>query len=143
MAEAIILTKRCCYCKETKEASCFYKQSRRKDGLQDECKSCERDRRHSPHTRAKRNAAALRYQKTGNGKEIMKRTYQRSVIIGAVAARQAVFIAVAKGKLPRISTQKCSQCQGKAQHYHHHQGYSKENHLAVLPVCAVCHKKLG
>ena len=34
------LTKQCSKCKQTKEASCFYKHSSKKDGLRPQCKQC-------------------------------------------------------------------------------------------------------
>ena len=46
------LTKQCSTCKKTKDVSCFYKNSSRKDGLHGQCKECmsERDKKY----RAKR-----------------------------------------------------------------------------------------
>ena len=36
-----MLTKQCSTCKKTKDASCFYKDSRKKDGLDTRCKPCK------------------------------------------------------------------------------------------------------
>jgi hypothetical protein len=56
-------------------------------------------------------------------------------------AHKAVEVAVRKGKLPKIDTQTCKQCDSVANHYHHYKGYDKKYWLDVVPLCARCHGK--
>lgn len=55
-------------------------------------------------------------------------------------AQRAVNLAVRRGEMPHIKTQKCSQCEKQARHYHHDKGYDIEHWLDVIPVCARCHR---
>jgi len=55
-------------------------------------------------------------------------------------AYNMVSVAVRKGDLPHISTQKCVDCGAKAQHYDH-RDYSKP--LDVEPTCQKCNIKRG
>jgi len=58
-------------------------------------------------------------------------------------ARYAVAQAVVSGKLFPPQIYVCVKCQKTpAQHYHHYLGYSKHNHLDVIPICAKCHKSV-
>ena len=52
-------------------------------------------------------------------------------------ARDRVQSDVRKGILPRIGTQKCKNCGGKAGVYHHHKGYFEEGY-DVIPLCHSC-----
>jgi hypothetical protein len=54
-------------------------------------------------------------------------------------AHTTVNRAVRRGLLPKASTQVCSVCGGKADHWHHHVGYEREHWLDVVAVCAPCH----
>jgi hypothetical protein len=56
-------------------------------------------------------------------------------------AQTAVQLAVKRGDLPRIRSQRCVGCGGTAVSYHHHKGYSKANWLNVVPLCGICHGK--
>lgn len=58
------------------------------------------------------------------------------------AARQAVRNAAARGGLPPVRSLPCVHCQGPAQQYHHHRGYSPEHWLDVLPICRLCHRRI-
>ena len=49
------LTKQCSKCKQTKEASCFHKDSRAKDGLQSRCKPCKSEYNKKHHEKRKKN----------------------------------------------------------------------------------------
>ncbi len=54
-------------------------------------------------------------------------------------ARNAVCNAVRDGRLPKASTQNCYRCGKPANQWHHHNGYSEEHKLDVVPVCRLCH----
>lgn len=56
-----------------------------------------------------------------------------------INAQSAVKLAVEKGKLPHVSTLSCVKCGNQAVHYHHHNGYTQQSKLDVIPVCAKCH----
>ncbi len=49
------LTKQCSTCKRTKEASCFHKNSSKKDGLQSRCKECKSEWNKKRHEKRKKN----------------------------------------------------------------------------------------
>lgn len=55
------------------------------------------------------------------------------------AARNAVRVAKASGRLAMPSTLRCAACGKQARDYHHHKGYAQEFHLEVIPLCRPCH----
>ena len=55
-------------------------------------------------------------------------------------ARNKVNRAVAKGIIPKASSQTCAHCGNPAKDYHHHNGYEESNWLDVVPLCKACHK---
>lgn len=85
-----------------------------------------------------------RYRQTERGKakarENHRRYYQRHP--EKERARARVNKLVSQGKIPRVNTLQCSQCEERAQQYHHHRGYEREFWLDVIPVCRECHIKL-
>ena len=54
-------------------------------------------------------------------------------------AHQAVYIAVKRNHLKKISSVACQTCGLTAKAYHHYAGYSKEHRLDVEPLCQECH----
>lgn len=54
-------------------------------------------------------------------------------------ARAAVNNAVRAGRLPRVRTQQCVDCNMMAEDYDHEFGYEEENWLCVTPRCRDCH----
>lgn len=57
------------------------------------------------------------------------------------AARVKVKTEVQAGRLPKVSTLRCSACNWKqAKVYHHHLGYAPEHQLDVVPLCHPCHE---
>jgi len=57
-------------------------------------------------------------------------------------ATRSVNINVVAGKLPHISTLKCTDCGNQARHYHHNISYREEHWLCVIPLCVSCHNSL-
>ena len=55
-------------------------------------------------------------------------------------ARNAVNNAVARNKIPKVTSCICQSCGSKAENYHHHKGYDIEHWLDVVPLCRKCHK---
>ena len=64
-----------------------------------------------------------------------------------VQARQRINVEVRTGRRPHPNTLPCVDCghvwsKGERRHeYDHHLGYAPEHHLAVEPVCTLCHAK--
>lgn len=71
---------------------------------------------------------------------IIQARYLAVTVSGAKDARRAVAHAVARGQLPRIETQKCTDCGEQAQAYDH-RDYGKP--LDVQPVCDSCNARRG
>lgn len=67
------------------------------------------------------------------------RQYNQSL---PIKARSFLNKHVAKGGFPPANTMVCDVCQESlANHYHHYQGYEKDNWLVVKAVCTECHGK--
>jgi len=58
------------------------------------------------------------------------------------AAKTAVQLAVREGSLLAINKRTCTECGKQATDYHHPNGYDRENHLNVIPLCHACHMKI-
>lgn len=57
-------------------------------------------------------------------------------------ARREVSNAIRNKKLKSPKGLICSKCNDeKAKHYHHYNGYGKEQRLDIIPLCISCHKK--
>ena len=161
-------TKTCKTCGVIKPIGEFQKSPRMKDGHDNKCKPCRKIVADaylaSDAGKAKRQAnrqknrtsllaSAAKYRLSDKGKasdarerktpaykERMKRYYIAHRGSEEINARSAVGGAIRRGKIPAAKTLLCA-CGKQAQHYHHHQGYSREHRFHVIPVCAACHKK--
>ena len=152
------ISKRCPKCKQFKPLSEFYKDSRNKDGVRANCKSChksykkayrqsEKGRavhrkgnakyRQTPKGKIAKQKAIAKYQKTLKGKATMKRYYACNP--NYIKATNAVNHAIQAGRLPRANSQQCHYCPHPAQEYHHWHGYEPEHWLDVVPACIKCH----
>jgi abortive infection bacteriophage resistance protein len=137
-------SKFCHKCGQVKPLSEFNKDKSGKDGYANHCKACEKlraeQRRRTPKYKEYHKQYDKQYQQEEKRKqwhlEYRRNNKERMV------ARRAVSVAVRAGRLPRISTLKCSNCPKQARDYHHHLGYAFEHWLNVIPVCRKCHKKL-
>ena len=56
-----------------------------------------------------------------------------------VNAHRAVEYAILANILPRKETQRCADCGGPCEFYHHKSGYSPGHRLDVCPLCRRCH----
>lgn len=115
--------KRCPKCKETKALGAFQKNRIRPDGRQGWCRICQ-------------NKASSRYKKTDRGRASLKRTRTRHP--DHVRAKNAVWIAISAGKIPRAKMLGCTDCDRMAEHYHH-DSYDLLQWLVVTPLCRECH----
>jgi hypothetical protein len=141
MAEAIV-TKRCPRCNTQKPLSDFSPDKTRGDGVRSTCRSCCSKKsaayRKTPRGREKASA----WMKTENGRALQKRVRDKIARTDYTRAHGVIGSAVYSGRMPAASTLLCVRCGKQAAHYHHHQGYAKENHYNVIPVCAQCHKDI-
>jgi len=64
---------------------------------------------------------------------------QRQKFPDKYKARNKVNNAVAKKKIPKVTTLQCIDCGSPAKQYHHHKGYDVEHWLDVVPMCISCH----
>ena len=87
--------------------------------------------------------ARAEYMRTSKGKEIKRQSYlkRRANDFHKIQAMNKVNNAVAKGDLPRIGTQVCTECGEQASDYHHF-SYDEDHWLDVVPYCHDCHMQL-
>ncbi len=156
MAEVVVQTKRCYTCKDTKPADCFYRHSRSKDGLQDECKSCNKARSLTKAGRERSRKSSRKYMRSPRGRKKNSdyaktekhrkwlKEYREAKVFRTARSRAwgVIGSAVYTGSMPSARTLKCVRCDKQARHYHHHLGYAPEHQRDVIPVCALCHKQL-
>lgn len=156
-------TKKCVRCNQFKAFSEFNKSSLRKDRLDCYCRVCSkiygRQRRQTEKYKIYDKAYRKKYRSTKKGKEVIHKAMQKyrqskkgkkyypqyrqrykSLWPEKIQARTAVYNAVKTGKLPKVSTCKCSYCSEKAKFYHHYKGYKPEHWLDVIPMCRICDK---
>lgn len=144
--------KQCIHCKKYRSEEEFGYASTARDKLQSWCRQCKREFAATPSERERRR----RYKKSEAGKVANKKYWHgekgkalststrkayREKYPERYKAHNAVTIAINRGRMPSASTKICA-CGEKADLYHHHNGYSKEHHLDVIPVCFKCHMEL-
>lgn len=151
-------TKVCRKCGTEKPLNEFWKRSATKDGLYTCCKACEKPahyERCKKYIKSEKGQKRLkRFRRTEHAKLLQKRwrtsekgkQYEKSqwplkriIYRKQKGAVRAVGNAVRRNKLPKAKDVKCYCCNGQAEHWHHYQGYEKENWLKVIPVCYRCH----
>lgn len=141
------MSKKCTKCGESKNISEFYKNKIRKDGHSNRCKPCESEAHkinwkiyYKENKEAIINRAKMVRQRD---KDKIKNRHRRYIKNNPDInhAHQAVQFAVRQGKLMPIKSLTCLYCGEKAKEYHHYKGYSKDNQLSVIPLCASCHRK--
>lgn len=143
--------KRCCQCGEVKPLDEFHRNKNYKDGHRYECKACVRaystryrqrpgayKKRRTWETSSRGKAAYRRYRVSPKGKATLDRAQRkdRTRHPERYKANAAVNNTVQNGKLPNCTTQRCKDCGGRAQCYHH-EDYSQP--LVVVPLCNPCH----
>jgi hypothetical protein len=114
----------CSRCLQEKSSENFSRDSSRTEygGYDSRCKNCRRD--------------TGRIARRNYGKKRRLRDVEKT------RAWETVALAVRRGRMPLASTKQCSICSGGATEYHHHNGYSREHRLDVVPVCRKCHRKI-
>ena len=149
------ITKTCRTCKQNKPIFEFNKAPGNRDGYNNQCKICDRQRgkeyRKTERGKQIHRKAVRCYSKTEKNKALQKRYrqskkgqtarkhYKKNYPERAKASNK-VLTAIRNGILSRIKTLRCA-CGNQAHHYHHHKGYAKKHWLDVIPVCAKCHNK--
>ena len=158
----INLTKKCSKCFEEKLLSEFHPRPTASDGLRGSCKECRNEniRRYynTPEGKKVFSECRKRYEKSPLGKKTIRagqnryratekgrlnwiraRKTQYKLYPEKNAARQAVYKAVNRGKIPHVKTLHCLNCFSQAQEYHHNFGYERKYRLRVVPLCRICH----
>ena len=143
------ITKQCSSCKEIKEASEFYKASKNGDGLQSNCKECNRriaqkfmkKFRDTDEGKERSRQASYEYRHSEKGLQASREAYKKHRIKKVSSA--CVRNRIKYGLLPHPSTLVCAICQEKqGTQYHHYKGYNGENRYNVIPVCTLCHSHI-
>lgn len=151
-----IVHKQCTLCKEEKPLTDFPRNRSRKDGYEYRCKVCHNRLGKewvSAHSEARRAIKRRNYWKNPEKenaivKERHKRNpepmRQRAIKYGQrhplrKQAVNAVNMAVASDKMPRVDTLVCAKCEKSAKEYHHW-SYETEHWLDVVPLCRSCHR---
>lgn len=124
--------KTCSKCGETKPLTEFHRESKNTDGRRADCKECRNEYSREYHAN---------YVQTDRYRKSRKKYKRRHP--NRIKARNAVTHAVHHTEeLPPASSEDCTRCGGDAVEYHHHNGYSEEHWLDVVPVCKKCHGAL-
>lgn len=135
--------KTCTKCHQEKPLTEFYPDRSNhgsKCGHRPQCKTCQKKQHKIYQQSAKGIVVAKRYSKTEISKARQKRYYLRYP--ERRQAKNAVYWAIRKNKLPHPKTLQCSYGNHKAEQYHHYKGYEPKHWLDVEPVCKVCHRKI-
>jgi hypothetical protein len=143
--------KACTGCGETKPLSEYFRNKASKDGHFTKCKVCYRTKQKEYESTERglsvRRAATRKHNQkrkhTAKHKayERARQLRRRAQEPEKYAARTAVGNAVMLGNLPRVTQCQCDSCGRQAEEYHHHNGYSSEHALDVVPLCRECHRK--
>ena len=132
--------KRCSICKEEKELNEFNKRKGSKDGLQKECRICQKQyyQRNKEKIKAYKNQYYLRNKERRReySKEYNKDYHRRNP--EKYKARQKLNKAVQRGKIHKPLY--CSSCDSDKHLEAHHTDYSKP--LEVMWLCRTCHREL-
>lgn len=152
MSDAQVQTKKCTLCGYDKPVAEFYRNKATRDGYTRRCRACTKAvnesrkdviREYYRKNKQKIIAQTVEYRRSTAAKK--KRTAQgtryRENYPNKAKAQYAVSHAVARGSLPKASTQNCAHCGGNATEYHHW-SYEPEHRLDVVPLCHGCHMKV-
>lgn len=113
--------KTCSVCKKHKQLTDYFKDKSQPSGYMYRCKKCDMKK-------------STNYQRESGYNRKPKRLNTNS----KRRAKSKVANAVKRGVLPRASELSCSDCGGKANHYHH-ESYARDKWLDVVPLCTRCH----
>lgn len=130
-------------CYDGFRATC--KECRKEDTRAKERKNVRRRQRYAedPSYRAYRLRESKESKRTEAGRRgrIRGAAKHRARYPDKAKARDVVGNAVKLGKLKPAKCFKCAYCDVVAVQWHHHNGYSVEAQLDVVPVCLTCHVK--
>ena len=137
-------TKQCRICNAEKPRSEYWKNNSAPDGLDYRCKPCVRaairKHRNSEEWRQKRAEYQAKWSKTTKGRACSNRHRDRHREQHPYhhKAHLAVQVAIQNGTISQIAKQACADCGVRAEHYHH-ESYSPDQWLVVVPLCRKCH----
>lgn len=118
--------KKCTICEKWKFIDEFNKDKSRADGYSSRCKPCS--------------TAIFRIKSMNTHPRQVRRDGDK------IQARSRINIDITNGLRPDPNSLYCSLCGHKGNdrrhEYHHVQGYEKEHHYDVLPLCTKCHHKI-
>ena len=135
----------CNACEEIKPLESFHKAKKGPFGRYSICKQCKNQKTVTYFSTAQGKAARVRANKTyyNTDKGKIQKAKDQEIYIKKYPDKhlghRAVSYAVEFGYLPHISNRICISCGKRAEHYHHHKGYSKAFKLDVIPLCHKCH----
>jgi hypothetical protein len=133
-------TKICTKCKKEKDASEFWKDKQKKDGLTSSCAKCNSEQKKNYYGTEHHREIQRRYRKTEKGREITNKSVRkwRAKNKLKVQARIALNLAISKGQIVKPET--CELCGFNGVIDGHHWDYSKP--LDAVWCCRKCHKRL-
>jgi len=139
MSETII-TQRCYKCKVVKPLSEFSADNTTPSKHKYRCKTCDKAHRETYRNTEHGRLTECRYRHSRRGRQVDRRAQikQNLVYPHKRIARNALHHEVRMGRMPSPSSLQCK-CGKMAAEYHHHNGYSYEHRLDVIPVCTQCH----
>lgn len=137
-----IITKTCSHCKQIKPVLEFCKNRTKKDGYQTICKTCQMAYKRQYVQSEESKMRGKRYWQSKKGKAAKSRKDKKYAKNNPEKrkAKVAICHAITAGRIPLVSTLKCS-CGKQAEQYHH-PSYLPESRLNVVPKCRKCHRKL-
>lgn len=137
--------KRCCTCREVKPLDAFHRHRSQKDGRQNACKDCQRERqRHYRQTAEGREVSrrgSRRYGRSERGKAVRAAWEERGGWIEAELRRirGGVNNAIRTGKLVRLDyCEECGHDGSECVIHAHHDNYCRP--LDVRFLCSRCHR---
>jgi len=135
-------TKHCNKCSTSKPLTDFYKHASQKNGLQQNCKVCDRKRAKVYHAAnaEKVNATSRNWQAANPGYAAASSAAYKAEHPERIQAKDAVNYAIKKGEL--IRPEDCSACGVQCKPQGHHGSYAEKDRLDVVWLCRSCHKRL-
>ena len=114
--------------------------------IQDRLRRCgeiKRQGRYRVYSDDERKNRRREYDRRYNASEAAKKAHRRRCEKDRkkVRARWTVANNIKSGKISRVSTQKCFDCNNDANEYDHYLGHEYKHRLDIQAVCYICHRK--